>query len=323
MTTHQVVSTKNIFIDSDTLTNQSSSKAHVLFPAAPFSVCCGDTIRLTLNQFVMPRRIYTVNVTNKLFYIRNATADTYQEIAIPEGTYASFAALAAAIQVGLRAPGGVLANATCTYDDDTRKLVITMPGVDASSFIVCFQSRETRPTGVSAQGFFQQSHILLGGRPTRSSVLVNAFGSTGTGAMTAPYPACLSSMDSLYLRSGIMSGAYQSVGHERYLPNGNSIIESQIWARIPISDPTSTNPIIFEDNGNEQFQLNPTQRNLDSLDLWITDEFGRSLAEVSPHQYEDGMMNFTATIKWSHLTLAKPSPNSFKTPKDLETKPIF
>lgn len=315
MSTHLVKARRNVFIDTDTLTSGTSSKAHITFPAHPFSVCCGDTIRLTLQQLVMPNRIYTINVTNKLFYVRDPTADTYTEISIAEGSYTTFADLAAAIQTALRVPGGTLANATCTYDAITRKLTITMPSIATSSFIVCFQSRGTRPTGVSEAGFFQQTHVILGVRPTRDAV-VNAFGTvTGTTAMSSLYPASLSSVQSLYLRTNLMSGLsqYQSVGHERYLPLGNQVIESQIWARIPVADPLDTKPIIFDDNGNDMFQLSPNQRSLDSLDLWITDEFGRSLAEVSPGQYADGMLNFTLTIKFEHITPAKtPLPN-FKT----------
>ena len=61
------------------------------------------------------------------------------------------------------------------------------------------------------------------------------------------------------------------------------------------------------------FKLSPHQRSLDSLDLWLTDEFGRSLSEVSPSQYSDGMLNYTVTLKFDHLTEAKISPPAFKT----------
>jgi hypothetical protein len=109
-----------------------------------------------------------------------------------------------------------------------------------------------------------------------------------------------------------MSGNYQSTGHERFLPNGNQVIESQIFARIPVDDPASTNPIIFQDNGNEMFQINPHSKSLDSLDLWLTDEFGRSLSEVSPSQYEDGMLNYTVSLRFAHLIEAISKPQ-FKT----------
>jgi hypothetical protein len=250
--------------------------------------------------------MYTINVTNKVFYMRDTVNDTYTEIVIAEGTYSLFTALATAIQDALQLVAGLFANCTCNYDPVTRRL--TFANFPADHILVCFQSRGVRPNGVSATGFFQQTHEILGGRPTRGSV-INALGNGDE----APYPASLSTMHSLYLRTNIMAGQYQSTGHERFLPNGNQVIESQIFARIPVENVVSTNPIIYQDNGNEMFQLNPHSHAIDSMDLFLTDEFGRSLSEVSPQQYEDGMLNYTVTLKFSHLMDGKIGPPHFKT----------
>ena len=317
--THVVKHSKTIFIDTDTLTNGVSSKARVLFPPM-FQTCCDDRMKLTLLQLVLPKRFYNINSTNKLFYVRDSTADTYIEVEIPEGTYTTHDDLAAAVQVGLRAADATLANATCTYDDNTRKLSITMPGVSTTSFIVCWQSRGTRPAGVSPTGFFQQTHIILGGRPSRGDAPVNSFGALGISPMPAPYPASLSSMDSLYLRCNLMGGHFQSIGHERFIANNpNQVIESQIWARIPVENPASLTPVIYQDSGSDMFTLEPSQRNLDSLELFLTDEWGRSLAEVSPGQVADGMLNFTATIRWDVMTPAKPVAHERLTKQSLAT----
>ena len=195
MTTKLVKSSRNVFIDTDTLTNESSAKAHILFPAHPFSVCCGDTIRISLQQFVMPRRIYNINVTNKVFYVRDTAADTYTEIVIAEGVYDAFTTLATAIQTALRAHTA-LAGVTCTYDAVTRRF--TFGSLPTNNIIVCWQSRATRPNGVSATGFFQQTHEILGGRPSRGAAPVDAL----SGGTTAPYPASLASIHSLYPTRG-------------------------------------------------------------------------------------------------------------------------
>ena len=303
MTTKLVKSSRNVFVDTDTLTNESSAKAHILFPSHPFSVCCSDTYRISLQQFVMPRRIYNINVTNKVFYVRDTNADTYTEIVIAEGVYPTFTSLALAIQNAIRQPGGGLAGVTCVYDDITRRF--TFANIPANRW----QSRATRPAGVSITGFFQQSHEILGCRSSRGATPVDGL----AGQVIAPYPASLSSIHSLYLRTSLTSGSYQSTGHERFMPNGNQVVESQIFARIPVNDPVSTDPIIFQDNGNDMFQINPHSKSLDSLDLWLTDEFGRSLSEVSPLQYEDGMLNYTVTLKFAHMIEAKLSQPAFKT----------
>jgi hypothetical protein len=253
----------------------------------------------------MPRRIYNINVTNKVFYVRDTVGDTYTEITIAEGVYEEFSTLATAIQTALRGHTA-LASVTCVFDAVTRRF--TIGSLPTNHIVVCWQSRATRPTGVSPTGFFQQTHEILGGRPSRGAAPVDALGAGGV----APYPASLSSIHSLYLRTNIMSGNYQSTGHERFLPNGNQVIESQIFARIPVDDQVSTNPIIYQDNGDEMFQINPHSKSLDSLDLWLTDEFGRSLSEVSPSQYEDGMLNYTVSLRFAHLIEAISKPQ-FKT----------
>ena len=120
-----------------------------------------------------------------------------------------------------------------------------------------------------------------------------------------------------------MSGNYQSCGHERYLPNGNQVVESQILARIPV-DTVDTNPIVFEDAGNDMFQISPHQKSLDSLDLWLTDEFGRSLSEVSPDQYLDGMLNYKVTLRFDEIFQADLGPPRFKTDeKNLVTNKLI
>ena len=290
MTTTLIKKSRIIFLDTDTLTNASSSKAHVLFPANPFSVCCGDTVRLSLQQFVMPRRIYNINVTNKIFYFYNTVSDFYEEVEIQEGCYNTFDDLATGIENAC-----VVQNVTCVYDETTRRFEFS--NIPTNNIIVCFQSRGTRPANVSAAGFFQQTHQILGARPSRGSVAVDALNNTNS----TPYPASLSSLHSLYLRTNIMSGNYQSCGHERFLPNGNMVVESQIFARIPVADPVDSNPLIFEDNGNDMFQISPHQKNLDGIDLWLTDEFGRSLSEVSPNQYRDGMLSYTVTLRFDEI----------------------
>jgi hypothetical protein len=147
--------------------------------------------------------------------VRDTVADTYTEIAIEEGVYSTFTLLATAIQTAVQDPGGVLASVTCSYDGVTRRF--TFGALPANNIIVCWQSRATRPAGVTITGFFQQAHEILGGRPSRGVAPVNAL----AGGLVAPYPASLSSIHSLYLRTNIMSGAFQSTGHERFLPNGN------------------------------------------------------------------------------------------------------
>lgn len=302
-----------LFLNTDTLTNGVSDKAKVILPNNSFSVCCGDTMRLTLLQLVMSRNFHNVSSVNNVFYVRDDSTDNYKEILIPEGSYVTHDALADAIQVGLRNFGGAdHTGSTCTYDDDTRKLFITMPGVSNTSYLVCFHSKTgTKPVGVSDAGFFNQSYILLGAKPSLTSTPINAYASLGTSAMSSPYAASLSTITALYLRCNLLGQNFQSLGHERYLPSGNMLMESQIWARIPIPLHTKKHdfdPIIFEDSGGDMFQLRPSQHSLDSLELWLTDEYGRTMPDISVGQAADGMKGFTCTVRWDVMTPDKKTP---------------
>jgi len=290
-----------IFIDSEVNTVGNKSKAKIILPNHPFSVCCEDNMRLTLLSFDMRRNWYSVNQTNNIFYIRDPDADTYTEVAIAPGSYASFTLLAAAIQTALQT---ALASATCTYDDNTRKFTFTLTAAATNAFIMSFQVKQgTRPAGVSPSGFFQDSYELLGIIPSRTEVPVNGTGFVGANAQTAPFPGALNTLEAIYLRTNLMSGNYQTFGHEQYLPNGNGLTETQIFARIPLSracyDP------IFEfvtyEDSNDIFQIDLQQKHLDSLELYITDDKGRLLAEVDPLQADLGLMSFKCVLRWDHI----------------------
>ena len=68
----------------------------------------------------MPRRIYNINVTNKIFYFHHTVNDTYTEIILAEGVYNTFTSLATAIQAAITAEAA-FATVTCAYDAVTRR----------------------------------------------------------------------------------------------------------------------------------------------------------------------------------------------------------
>ena len=307
-----VKNSRLIFVDSEVNTVGNKSKAKINIPNHPFSVCCDDRMRLTLLSFDMRRSWYSVNQTNNIFYIRDPTADTYTEVTIAPGSYDSFAALATAIQTALRATTvgtTQLATATCTYDDVTRKFTFALVGAPNNAFLMTFQVKQgTQPAGVSREGFFQDSHELLGIIPSRTDTPVNGTGSAGPSAQSAPFPAALNTLEAIYLRTNLMSGNYQTYGHERYLPDQNGLTETQIFARIPLNracfDPIFEF-ITYEDS-NDLFQINLQQKHLDSLELYVTDDKGRFLAETDPQQSDLGLMSFKCVLRWDHLTANHP-----------------
>ena len=294
-----------IFIDSEL---NGSPNAVVEFPSQPFSVCCSDHMRLTLLSFQMRRNWYSVNATNNTFYIFNAAqTGAYAEVKIEPESYESMDELAAAVQAALKV---VLTNATCTYVAATRRLKFTLVGALSNAYLVCFQAKKgTLPTNVSAEGFFQDTHQLLGLIPTRSAdVLINAagVGSVGDVAFSAPFPASLNTLEALYLRTNLMGGNFQTYGHELGLPTRNGLTETQIFARIPLGSAMydAANPFVTFEDGNDLFQLHLQQKHIDRIEFAITDDKGRLLSEAAPRQTEAGLLGFKCVLRWDHVSPA-------------------
>ena len=197
-----VKNSRLIFVDSEINTVSNQAKAKILVPPQPFSVHGGDHMRLTLLSFEMRRNWYSVNQTNCVFYIYTPSTTTYQEIIIPPGSYDTFAKLAAAVQVGLRAAAATYALAECVFDESSRKLTFTLTGAAADAHLVCFQVKQgVRPAGVSDAGFFSDSYELLGLIPSRTATPTNATDAVGPGAHAAPFPCALNTLEAIYLRT--------------------------------------------------------------------------------------------------------------------------
>ena len=304
-----VKNSRLIFVDSEINTVSNQAKAKILVPPQPFSVHGGDHMRLTLLSFEMRRNWYSVNQTNCVFYIYTPSTTTYQEIIIPPGSYDTFAKLAAAVQVGLRAAAATYALAECVFDESSRKLTFTLTGAAADAHLVCFQVKQgVRPAGVSDAGFFSDSYELLGLIPSRTATHTNATDAVGPGAHAAPFPCALNTLEAIYLRTNLMGGNYQSYGHERFLPDSNGLVETQILARIPLTR-ACFDPIFefvqFEDT-NDLFQMHLQRQSLDTIELYVTDDKGRFLAEVDPRQADLGLLSFKCVLRWDHLIAPPP-----------------
>ena len=67
-------------------------------------------------------------------------------------------------------------------------------------------------------------------------------------------------------------------------------------------------PFVTYEDGNDLFQLHLQQKALDSIELSVTDDKGRLLAEVDPRQADLGLMSFKCVVRWDHLTPAPHQP---------------
>ena len=299
---------KYIYIDSSVNTHNDHTR--VLMPAHPFSAQGNERMSLTLLSFGMRRSFHNINPTNGIFYLYVNT--TYHEVNIAPGTYSTFTTLAAAINDALMVTiGGVpeITAAATNYNGVSRSFTFTFTmatGHAATEVQVrCFFIKGgVLPAGVSVAGGFNDSYVILGAKPIRSTAAAaNSLSQPGAiNTLTSTAPASLSTLDALYIHAGtIETGSYSSTGFESHAQDSLRLIESSIFARIPFDDTswTETHEVIqFEDSGGDTFQSFLARKHVDVLDLRITDARGRSLAQLDPTQADDGLMAFRLCLRW-------------------------
>lgn len=297
---------RNIWIDSELngIGGRGGEVAQIHFPPQSFTANKGEVMRLILTSFEMRRNFYNINANNNKFYLYDPAGPTFTEIAIEQGNYTDFTTLATAIQT---ATAAVVGGSTCTHDALKRKFTITLGGgAPAGSFLVCFQVRQGQPpAGVSGSGFYNDSNEILGARPTRDvTQLVNAFGATtGAVAHVSPYPTNLSSIEAVYLRSGLQTNNFQTNGFEQATQDQNGLTSSTIFARVPLTkafyDPD--HEIINFEDPDELFTIILSQSQLTQITLYITDGKGRLIPQLNDTQAVDGNLSFTASLRWELL----------------------
>lgn len=197
----KVVYSRNIFIDSEINVIGNGEQLRINFPPQPFSIGGNQKMRLVLNAFEMRRNWHSINQTNNEFYLHDKTANRFYPVEITAGSYRSFNDLAVAIQsavntaLAFAAAGGVntvnsqtyAANpayagvtSTVVWNTTSRKFTLTLSSVPAGTDIqfAFFQVKDTSlksalaaPNDVTDNGFFNDSHEILGGSPTRDKAL--------------------------------------------------------------------------------------------------------------------------------------------------------
>jgi len=300
-----------IFVDSDANVPGNRSKCRIQFPQHPFSACCGDKIRLTLVSFQCPRAWFAVNQYNCRFHLyKPAPADDYDEFVIAHGDY-SLAELAVAVAAALDA---VYTTSTCTVTGTTTKrLVMTIVGAPADSFLVMWATppglAATLPnSGVTREGFHQDTYKLLGGIPSRTGTPVNAQGSrVGAATQTMPLAATLATIASIDIRTSVNPGNF-TTPHESTHKPGHSLVESNVLARIPLGPLDANHPFVMYQDSNDTYSTVLDRKNLDFLELSLTDTLGRELPQQFASQQALGLQGFQACLRFDQITSPPPMP---------------
>ena len=290
----------------------------------------GKYLKATLSSFSMFKNWYNINETSGIFYALQGT--TYTEIIIPKGDYDGFTAatgilnpLDAAIQGAIVLAG--FTGALVTYDSLRRSFKVDMGAVggwtNGTDDFRCFIHKTgTPPAGVSDAGFFNDSWMIIGGRPNKEVDGIS-FAKTAldydsaSGLYISPYSAQLSAVDELVIRSDFPSMNYQSAGYDRSTTAQSGLSSTDIFARLPLTksifDP-QTGMIHFEDP-NDLFSVLMTNTQLSGFSLYLTDSRGRFIQEMTSGQASVGDLSFRAAIRFDNLLIPLP-PDSLVTSKE-------
>lgn len=300
------VVSRQLFIDSSVNTHFDRTKLNL--PPHPFSAVGTERISLSLQQFAIRKQWYNVNATNNVGYIY--IDSTYHEFIIAPGTYASFNALARALQDALNVEAAKIAEINefaVAYTEATRKFEIdvSMTSRQDETYekveLRCFAVKNgALPAGVSSRGGFSDLHELLGGKPLTSGTddfesLETHDGGSEDQNIVSFFPACLDTLPAIFIHLvAFETGNYMSTGLERNLQDDFRLVESSLFARIPTSPANQSifanehEMIEFMDPGSDMFQAFPMRKNMEQLELRICDGKGRSLSALDPDNTEHG-----------------------------------
>jgi len=216
----------------------------------------------------------------------------------------------------------MITSAAVTHDNTTRLFTITFTmAAGHSSTVVQIRTVAIKggamltPTGVGLQGGFSDVHEILGAKALKSATDdFNSMTQVASNVCRSKYPASLNTLDAIYVHlTTLETGNFMSTGHEVHIADSLRLVESSLFARIPFDDSSFTEVhevIQFEDSGGDMFQSMLNRKNLQNLDIRVTDARGRSLANMDPTQADEGLMAFKMCLRWDlFVTPTPPEPS--------------
>lgn len=232
--TQQIVSTKNLFVNSETVLVGNCRDVIMNLPQQFASCQEHQNLRLTLQTFSMRKNWYNINEGNNKFYVLGlqAAAMISQQIEIPVGNYQSYDnsqyGLCQAILGQLKAklaavpfsvPAVDIANSTCTWDYTTNRISITLDlsnaaggaisGVKLATFTISEYNPSSVPTFISSiigqdyTAAFQSNWQIMGGCNVDNQT-VNLISNAATDTVN------LEALRGMYSTGATMSGFWRA-----------------------------------------------------------------------------------------------------------------
>jgi len=296
-------------------------------------------LKMTLQTLSLYRNFFTINITNNRFFIIGGGA-FISAVIIPEGEYATFTLLAAAISAAILVNNPLYLN-TVTYDVPSRRFIIDMTAAGANwitgthNFLFfCDPRNETAtilmsPAAAGPYGIFNDSYMLFGAKPIRNiEVTTVVFGFEEFPAQPKVYyswyPALLGTMDEIVVRCQTPGVNLSSYGYDVspgvVNQNNPSIVPTNILARIPIRETVyipETAYIQYIGDGDETFNMLLGVKALNTIRLVLTDSRGRPIPQANEDQADIGSLSFRASLRIDYLQSVLPQTSRVLQPQDL------
>lgn len=325
--TQAVVSSFNLFVDSNRYVSPSSTGDDVHLPLSETPIQCADNqyIRVCLQDFTMYSSFTRVNSTNNRFRVSqsNNGADTGAPLIrlavdLPPANYSSISSLSQVFAAKLASilaahTGKQLADIPITSQNPVTGALqnyIANPTTNdlnpdnVISFTISFKD----PHGMTAVPIIQflvedgDTWELLGGDRVWDTTDVTtpsidcSFVSDFQVKVKCKYPARRSTCNHIYLRTDLTNTNIQTPSFSnKSTPNLETIhtTNSRILGKCPVDKELCH---FLSQTGNE-YTLTLKQRQFTMLRLFITDQHGRMLPLQAPGQNLRGNRGFTCTLK--------------------------
>ena len=283
---YKVKESKILFLDSRA-GHQLNHKSRINFPTESFSAQGNELIRLTLLEFNMKRTFYNINSTNNKFFILNSANNAEIEVEIPQGNYGSGSVLASTLQLNSNI-------STCTFDTKTERLTIGLSNtLGSESYLFSKKIKGTAD--------YYDTHEILGGLPTTesgTSNIVNMFGLTSL-TQVSRYPIQLQTINTILLKTNLQTSNFQNRLKLADKDVAN-VVNSQIFASIPVPELSSAKNIKFIDSNNT-FEMYLQTKHLNSIDFDVETVYGDTIPAIDEQQYSSGNLHYSIVIKYEIL----------------------
>jgi hypothetical protein len=349
----QIVSSFNIFLDSDRGSPNSSSKGDDFeLNLTGINIDCekGQLIRLTVNNFSMYKSFPNVNQNNSKFKLKTNKGDTI--IDLEHQNYKSIYDIATNF-------AEKVAEALLTLQEDTTGTNANTNNIDSTTPTVISPAQDATPIGTSSNiiqfrvdfkaggnlanhdfttdnvqiqfiekynsGDDSDIYSLLGGDRIATeatagninSIDVTSTTNTNFITFTCKFPAQRHTEQFVYLRSSLTSNtlATSSLEAGNTTSPVNNVHHSNIVGRFPID----TEVIAYDaGTGREYFIDLPSQKHINNIRFYLTDHHGRRLPGYT-NQNTLGNLNFNMVLRCD--IIQKRAPNERFTPDIVRTAP--